>query len=246
MPIAPNFTSLFEEKHKITFLNCTPNGYLKLTDLCNFFQLTAGTHAELGGISYADMQKHHQAWVLSRMRVEITELPKWQDEVGVKTWIKSLENSRSIRCLELYLNGIKIAGCETFWVVINTKTRRPENLASPHEHFEKFAIDATNKGTTKINLPLHTEIIAEKVVKLSDIDIINHVNNVKYLEWCLDTLEPEIILNQKIKSFDINFLQEVNLLDIVQIYSGKKDTTIDFSISKNEKICYALELQLTS
>ena len=100
MPIAPNFTSLFEEKHKITFLNCTPNGYLKLTDLCNFFQLTASTHAELGGISYADMQKHHQAWVLSRMRVEITELPKWQDEVVVKTWIKSLENSRSIRCLE--------------------------------------------------------------------------------------------------------------------------------------------------
>ena len=82
------------------------------------------------------------------------------------------------------------------------------------------------------------------MVKLSDIDIINHVNNVKYLEWCLDTLEPEIILNQKIKSLDINFLKEVNLLDIVQLHSGKKDNSIDFSITKNEKICYVLEIQL--
>lgn len=244
MPVSPNFTSVFEETHKITFLNCTLTAYLKYTDLCNFFQLTAGTHAELGGISYVDMQEHHQAWVLSRMRVEITQLPKWQDEVVVKTWIKSLENSRSIRCLEMYVNDEKIAGCETFWVVINTKTRRPENLASPHEHFKKFALDATTIGTTKINLPLQTEIVAEKLVKLSDIDIINHVNNVKYLEWCLDTLEPEIILNQKIKSLDINFLKEVNLLDIVQLHSGKKDNSIDFSITKNEKICYVLELQV--
>lgn len=244
MPISPNFSSVFEETHKVTFLNCQSNGYLKLTDLCNFFQLTAGTHAELGGISYADMQEHHQAWVLSRMRVEITQLPKWQDEVMVKTWIKSLENSRSIRCLEMYLNDEKIAGCETFWVVINTKTRRPENLASPHEHFEKYMIDATSRGTTKVNLVLNTEIVAEKVVKLSDIDIINHVNNVKYLEWCLDTLEPEIILNQTITSFDINFLQEINLLDVVQIHSGKKEKNIDFSITKNDKICYALELHL--
>ena len=79
----------------------------------------------------------------------------------VKTWIKSLENSRSIRCLELYLNGIKLQVAKLLGGnQYQNKTSR--NLASPHEHFEKFAIDATNKGTTKINLPLHTEIIAEK------------------------------------------------------------------------------------
>lgn len=244
MSISPSFTSIFEESHKVTFLNCLPNSFLKLTDLCNFFQLTASTHAELGGISYMDMQIHNQAWVLSKMRVEIIKLPKWSDEIIIKTWIKSLENSRSVRSLELYLNGEKIASCETFWVVINTKTRRPENLALPHDHFQKYTINATSIGTSKINSPLHTELVAEKVVKLSDIDIVNHVNNVKYLEWCLDTLEPEFILQQKIKAFDINFLQEVNRLDIVQIYSEKKDNSINFSITKNNKICYALELHL--
>ena len=113
MPIAPNFTSRLEQDWEITFLQCYPNGYLKYTDLCNILQLTAGSHAELGGISFSDMQVHHQAWVLSRMRVEIKRLPKWKETVTVKTWINSLENSRSIRCLELYIGDEKIIGCET-------------------------------------------------------------------------------------------------------------------------------------
>jgi acyl-ACP thioesterase len=152
MPISPNFTSILQEEKEINFLQCYPNGYLKYTDLCNILQLTAGLHAELGGISFSDMQVFHQAWVLSRMRVEIKRLPKWRDVVMVKTWIKSLENSRSIRCLELYVGDEKIVGCETFWAVINTNKRKPESLALPHEHFEKFPENATEKKFSKIVL----------------------------------------------------------------------------------------------
>lgn len=151
MPINPNFTSIYQQKFDISFLNCYPNGYLKYTDLCNFIQITAGNHADLGGISYSDLQLHNQAWVLSRMRIEILKLPKWRDVIVVKTWIKSLENSRSVRCLEIFLNDEKIAGCETFWVVINTKTRRPDTLALNHDHFERFDKNATQKPTDKIN-----------------------------------------------------------------------------------------------
>lgn len=246
MPIAPNFTSLYEEEHYITFLHCTPNGFLKYTDLCNILQLTAGSHAELGGLSYADTQFFNQVWVLSRMQVDITELPKWQDKVVVKTWIKSLEYYQSIRCLEMYLNGKKIVGCETSWVIINTNTRRPENLAVPYQHFDFLPIDATSTGTYKISIPNNVHKIADKTVKLSDLDIVNHANNVKYLEWCLDEVAPEIVLDQQIKSFGINFLQEVNLQDQIEIHNLQNDNGIVFTITKNAKTCYALALQLKS
>ncbi|OWP84290.1 acyl-[acyl-carrier-protein] thioesterase [Flavobacterium davisii] len=244
MPISPNFSSLFEENHKINFLHCTPNGILKYTDLCNLFQLTASSHAELGGFSHNDMQIFNQAWVLSRMIVEITDLPKWQDEVTIKTWIKSLEGYQSVRCLEMYLNGKKIIGCETFWVVINTTTRKPENLAISCDHFTFFADNATNIKTHKINIPEDTKKLTDKIVKLSDIDIVNHANNVKYLEWSLDEIETEIVLEQKIQSFAINFLQEVNLHDQIEINNKKDNQTSVFTITKNNKTCYALELHL--
>lgn len=239
MPISSNFTSTLEQEYEINFLQCYPNGLLKYTDLCNIFQVTAGIHADLGGISFSDMQEHHQAWVMSKMRLEIISLPKWKEKVTVKTWIKSLENSRSTRCLELYLGQEKLIGCETYWVVMNTETRRPENLALPHEHFIKYPEhSATEKSVQRINLDVLFKKVLNYKVQLSDIDIVNHANNVKYLEWCLNTLDRKFVLKQHIKGFEMNFLKELNLNDDVVIQNHE---TI-YTISKDDKVCFALDL----
>jgi len=244
MPIASNFTSILKQDWEINFLQCYPNGYLKYTDLCNILQLTAGYHAELGGISFSDMQKHHQAWVLSKIRVEIKRLPRWKETVTVKTWINSLENSRSIRCLEMYIREEKIVGCETFWAVFNTKTRRPEPLALPHEHFEKYPERATLETFGKIDFQHNLKSIANHKVKLSDLDIVNHANSVKYLEWCLDTIDINIIQNQEINSFEMNYLKEVSLDDEVEIKEHFEEKNIVFAIQREEKTCFALQLNL--
>ena len=239
MPISPNFTSILEQDYEINFVQCYPNGVLKYTDLCNIFQITAGIHADLGGISFSDMQEHHQAWVMSKMRLEVINLPKWKEKVTVKTWIKSLENSRSTRCLELYRGNEKLVGCETYWVVINTQTRRPENLALPHEHFIKFPENnASEKEVQKINLNVAFKKVLDYRVQLSDIDIVNHANNVKYLEWCLNAMDAKFVLKQKIKGFEMNFLKELNLNDDVVIQNHE---TI-YTITKDDKVCFALDL----
>ena len=243
MPIAPNFTSTLSKDWNINFTQCAPNGYLKYTDLCNLLQLTAAAHSEIGGISFMDMQEFDQAWVLSRMRVEITKLPKSGDIVTVTTWINSLENSRSVRALEMHLNGEKIIGSETFWAVFNTKRRRPEALAIPFEHFELYPErKATNEGFSKIGLNHEKEIVFEKTVFLSDLDIVNHVNNVKYLEWCLDLADENLILSQKMKSFEMNFLRELSLKDTVVIHESIEENQTVFSITKEDKISFALQL----
>ncbi|WP_395066098.1 acyl-[acyl-carrier-protein] thioesterase [Flavobacterium sp.] len=241
MPISKHFTSILTKDWEINFLQCYPNGFLKYTELCNLFQLTAATHSEVGGISFSDMQEFNQAWVLSKMRVEIVRLPRWKEIVTVKTWIKSLENSRSTRCLEMYIGDDKIVGCETFWAVFNTETRRPEGLALPHEHFEKFPDDdATEKSYSKINIKDEFEVVAERKVLLSDLDIVNHANSVKYLEWCLDCVDFKILLKQELLAFEMNYLKEVSLNETVTI--GKNESI--FTINKEGKVCFALELEL--
>lgn len=245
MPIAPNFTSILSKDWEINFTQCMPNGYLKYTDLCNLLQLTAAAHSDMGGISFSDMQEFNQAWVLSRMRVEITALPKWGDVVTVTTWINTLENSRSVRALEMHVNGKKIVGSETFWAVFNTEKRRPEALALPYAHFELYPEKkATKEGFSKINISTEKEQLFEKTVFLSDLDIVNHVNNVKYLEWCIDLMDEQIILNQEIKSFEMNFLKELSLKDKVIVHENVSDEAIIFSISKEDKNSFALQLNL--
>lgn len=244
MPIAPHFTSILSKDWEINFTQCAPNGYLKYTDLCNILQLTAAAHSETGGISFTDMQEFNQAWVLSRMRVEINKLPKSGDVVTVKTWINSLENSRSVRALEMHLNEKKIIGSETFWAVFNTVRRRPEALALPFEHFELYPEKrATVKGFSKIDLNYEKEIVFEKTVFLSDLDIVNHVNNVKYLEWCMDHVDENLILNQEIESFEMNFLKELSLKDKVLIHESISESETVFSITKEDRTSFALQLK---
>jgi acyl-ACP thioesterase len=86
------------------------------------------------------------------------------------------------------------------------------------------------------------EIVFEKTVFLSDLDIVNHVNNVKYLEWCLDLVEEKLILDQKIESFEMNFLKELSLKDNVIIHESLNETETTFSITKEDKTSFALQL----
>jgi len=241
MPIATNFKSIYSQDWEINFMQCTPNGYLRYTDLCNMLQLTAAAHSESGGFSFVDMQQYNQAWVLSRMRLEITKLPKWKDQITIKTWINSLENSRSVRALEVSVNGEKSIGVETFWAVFNTKTRRPEGMVLAHEHCEKYPENrATTQPFSKIEIDESKQLLFERKVVLSDLDIVNHVNNVKYLEWCLDVVDEELISNKSIASLDMNFLKELSLGEVVEIHESNTVGQTVFSITKDSKSVFAL------
>ena len=107
--------------------------------------------------------------------------------------------------------------------------------------FKKFENhNATEKSFSKINIQNKFEIISNRKVVLSDLDIVNHVNNVKYLEWCLDFIDFDVIINSRINTLEMNFLKELSLCDAVEI--GKNENT--FIISKENKTCYALEIEL--
>ncbi len=245
MPVSTDFTSVFSKDWEINFTQCMPNGNLKYTELCNIFQLTAAAHSKMGGISFSDMQEFNQAWVLSKMRVEIGKLPKWSDIITVKTWINTLENSRSIRAIEVFINDEKIVGSETYWAVFNTEIRRPEALALPYQHFKLFPEKkATQQTFSKINHTAEKELLFEKCIVISDLDIVNHVNNVKYLEWCLDLVDNEFVLNEKIESFEMNFIKELSYQDPIQIHKSKTEKVILFSVTKETGSCFALQLNL--
>lgn len=244
MPISANFTSIYSSNWEINFIQCYPNGQLKHTELCNILQLTAGFHAEMGGLSFSDMQIHQQAWVLSRMRVEVIELPKWRDVVTVKTWIVDMQGSRSVRALELYVGDKKMASSLTYWVVLNTELRKPEALALPFEHFEMFPKNLpTEKSFAKINLHLETRFVKNKTIVLSDLDIVNHANNVKYLEWCLDCLPPKTIYKNTIQAFDMNFLKELHWGDEIEIKATNESNPTQLVVVKNAVKCFALAIE---
>ena len=102
--------------------------------------------------------------------------------------------------------------------------------------------------------PVHSNIILflhwsvwwmlDYKIQLSDLDIVNHANNVKYLEWCLNTMDRKFVLKQHIKGFEMNFLKELSLHDEIEIQKLETEHLIQFKIINQEKVNFVCRLEL--
>ena len=81
-----------------------------------------------------------------------------------------------------------------------------------------------------------------KAILLSDLDIVNHANSVKYLEWCLDFVEPKLLLNKGVASFEMNYLKEVSLNESIYIERSTNENPTTFTVNATNKTCFALQL----
>ena len=75
-----------EEKFVIQAYQCHSGGYMKNSSLMLRMQEIATIHAEQLGFGYAALNKADCYWVLSNIRVEFSEVPRWNDEIILKTW----------------------------------------------------------------------------------------------------------------------------------------------------------------
>src|SRR5690606_41825204 len=120
---------IFEKEWTLNFTQCYPNGQLKYSELNNILQITASEHAENLGFGYKAMLDVRQAWVLSRMLIEIDSLPKYTQTVKIRTWIQELTGSRSIRNFELWLGDQAVRSASWRWVVVNIRSGRGDSWA---------------------------------------------------------------------------------------------------------------------
>ncbi len=247
MNLPDKFSSRYKGSCHVTIDKCAVNSKIRITDLMNLLQAVAGKHSDLGGMSYFDMQQKNQAWVLSSMRIEIENLPQWHETIEIETWIETFADIKTIRDFDVFLNGEKIIGGNSLWVVLNTEKRRPEAIAIAHDHLEKYPEKkATLKKFGKIDLLQNAELVSHHQVVFSDLDALNHVNNVKYIEWCLDCLPLTILEKNLIKAIDINYLKEVPFHQKAAIYSLINEKEIYFYIKLDEIVCFAMKLELTN
>ena len=235
MTISPLFTSIYDEVHEVDFSECAASGTLSLAGLCKIAQKAATKHSILGGISFLDLQKIKQAWVLNKMRLEIDYLPKWQDIIHIKTWIESLDGIRSIRNFEITLNNRRIIGISTLWVIINTERRRPESMLLAHEHFEKFnGLTSIQHSFKNIPIDIPYKLLKKGVVEYSDLDMVQHVTNTKYIEWIINAIHNHTLEAPVVKEVDMVFQKEMLWESNYEIYANQEGDSYNFKVSSKE------------
>ncbi len=77
--------------------------------------------------------------------------------------------------------------------------------------------------------PVQTgDYMKEFRVRQSEIDMYLHVNNIKYLQWLLDSIPDEVIENNFLHFIDGRFISEIQYGDEVVMLSQKNSTDNSF------------------
>lgn len=186
---------------------------LSLPMMCNLFQEVAGNHANFRNLGFYEMKAQNRFWVLNRIKIGVSEYPKWQDEIEVLTWVSMMRGPFSNRHFALYKNGKELASSFSFWVAIDADTHRPVRVNADGVVILEGQ-EASCGQAEKLAPFSGGEIIGSYKVQRSDIDMLGHVNNVKYTEWLLN----QRMFDPSIKNIQINYLQEAKLGDEVSFY----------------------------
>ena len=198
------------------------------------------------GFGYDTLHIHHTAWVLSRMHIHFENRPKWLDEVSLYTWHKGASGLFYLRDFELLgADGHPAVTATSSWVVIDEQTRRfvrPEDLQGLLTLDYEVA-DAIAEPAPKIVLPKDgtPEAAGEHAVAYSDVDIIGHTNNARYVVWAMDALLPEEAV-RPVKDLYINFNKETTPGETVQLFRLWQDNAWYVEGRVDGKSCFVLKL----
>lgn len=161
-------------------------GKLRLDSLFNIFQERAIVHTHKVGVEFKDLLEARKTWILNRVVVEISELPKFEETIDVHTWSRKIYRFKGLRDYEIFAGGKSIIRATSLWVYFDAERGRP--VRAPEYFEQKYGVvedratevDVESIQFEQIQKP---DFILPIATRISDYDINGHVNNAAILQY---------------------------------------------------------------
>jgi len=197
--------------------------------IMNYLQEAAIAHSESVGCGVKRLLEQQRAWVLVRWNLKAERYPMWGEKINVKTWPSRFEKCFATR--EFVITDEKdneIMYATSSWVFLDTEKRKPVKV--PEELANSYGVrrDRSMEDVFKEEYCLEKkDFFKQFSVRKSEIDTNEHVNNVNYLAWILETLPIDLYNNYLLKFIDIRYKKELllddNLTCFTQIASKEEN-----------------------
>lgn len=215
--------------------------------LGNHLLNAAGNHSSRRGWGIGALNETRHTWVLSRLSVEMTEMPRQNEHIEIRTWVESVMKLFTNRNFSICrADGTPLGYARSVWAMIDLETRRPCDLLSLYDGdiLNYVVIDEENvcpiegHGRFRFREP---ELVRTLDVRYSDIDINLHVNSIKYVEHILDLFSREQ-LERGLRRFEIAYKAESRMGDSLSFYVQQgEDGETDVEVRRNgeDTVCQA-------
>jgi len=201
-----------EVKYRVHTYETDAKANLGIVHLFNYLQDIAARHAVELHFGKEDLQKSNMFWVLSRIYCRMDHLPVWNDEIMVRTWPRGMDRLFALRDYEISdSSGNRIGGATSSWLMLNIESRRP---VRPDHLVELLKGNpplkpSLERNAAKLSPSAESKYQSQPLqVKFSDLDVNMHVNNVRYLQWAIDTYPLDFMIDKEARTVEINFLAE--------------------------------------
>ncbi len=226
---------------------------LKPGSILQYFQDIATAHAKDIGVGYEEMIKQNLCWVITKLSYRIIKNPLIDDKIFVITFPKKPRSIEAAR--DFYIENEKgelLVRGNTRWCVldfVNRSIKRCDGLflfADEEYNPDNAVADGGLKIPALIELNAEIEKVYDYTVRVCDLDRNLHMNNARYGDCVLNAYSPEELAGTIIKSFDINFINEMKIGEAFTLYRAVKDSADYYEAVKNDgkivfraKVCKA-------
>ncbi len=236
---------MIEKKITIASFDVFPNSTVKPSALQQYMQQFGREDCDALGCTYIDMRNVNMVFVMTKMGITFNKPVFAYDELTVRTYNNCISGITFVREFEFYRDGEEVIHATTQWVIVKYDNR---SIVRPREF--PFAIPEHNIDCNTISLPraLNTENLApagERVVRLSDLDENDHLNNCVYSSIALDVL-PYDRREDYVKEIRVIFRQEARINDVLTLQSGENEGRFVVSAhnSTGDKPCFEADCVL--
>jgi len=175
---------------------------------------------------YREMYKNNTAFVIHKMLLKLRCLPSWNDYIIVETWLRPPQQLHALR--EFTIRDAKlnlIAAASIQYLAINTQTRKIEQFPTV---METAYLNAEFLDEEPANISIAKNNYSNTIHKVrpSDLDLNQHANNGKYLQWVFDYMPFETNCQKHLCCVKINYKHEARLNDELNLFFIEKNNLI--------------------
>ena len=203
--------------------HCDFSGHLFMGHLGNHMLNAADFHSTDRGFGMKRLMEMNRSWVLSRLAIEMNEMPAQYTKFNVETWVESAMRFFTSRNFAVVGQDGKAYGYgRSIWAMIDTETRQPTDIFSIdngaiNDWIEKDKACPIDKGG-RVKMTDEAQLVRTIDTFYNDVDINGHINSVKYIEHVLDLWPLEWYREHQIRRFEIAYVAEAHQGDSLSFY----------------------------
>jgi acyl-ACP thioesterase len=234
----------FEKEFELRYFEMNQYAVASPMTMLMLLEETAADHCDMINNSLFQLAEQNIGWVLVSGFMQMERYPKYKEKIRIRTWLSKYSTVKGFRENIIYDAQDNIIGrAKGLWMFFDIERRRPieisEDIRNKWSFISEECVD--NNINKKIEAIDFVDYKTNFDVTVSDTDTNKHVNNIKYLQWVMESIPEEIIKDYYLYSIDGRFIAEAQDGDTIISLTNKDDVDNSFvhtmRIKGSDKVC---------